>query len=513
VLRKQKNVIIVSIFFMNIKEIIIMARNETLMQYFEWYLSNDGIWWKRCMAKAKPLADAGVTGVWLPPAYKGTSQDDVGYGVYDMYDLGEFDQKGTIRTKYGTKEEYIKAIKTFQKEGVKVYADIVLNHRLGADETEDVMAYTVAQNDRNQVTGGERLIKVWSKFTFPGRKGKYSKFIWDHNSFTGTDWDENTKEKGQLYCFSGKKWEQQTDIENGNYDYLMGCDVDMDNPEVVDEIFNWLSWYIDETGIDGVRLDAVKHIKFDFYRDMIKRIRTAKKIPLPAVGEYWSGDIGRLQYYLDTVENQMSLFDVTLHYNFYNASVQGAGFDMKMIFDNALVQYRPDNAVTFVDNHDTQYGQSLESFIQDWFKPLAYAIILLREAGMPCIFYSDFYGNPGRDRPAVPNLERLIRIRKSYAYGEQKDYFDDFHIVGWTRGGDKEHPDSGLAVLMSNAEGGGKDMYVGKQFAGELFYDAMGECTEPVQVREDGNCTFYTDSGKVSVWLRKGAFEDIEING
>ena len=271
--------------------------------------------------------------------------------------------------------------------------------------------------------------------------------------------------------------------------------------------------YIDELGFDGVRLDAVKHIKFDFYRDMIKRIRSAKKISLPAIGEYWSGDIGRLQYYLDTVENQMSLFDVTLHYNFYNASVQGVGFDMKMIFDNALVQYRPDNAVTFVDNHDTQYGQSLESFIQDWFKPLAYAIILLREAGLPCIFYSDFYGNPGRDRPAVPNLEKLIRIRKSYAYGEQKDYFDDFHIVGWTRGGDKEHPDSGLAVLMSNAEGGAKDMYIGKQFAGELFYDAMGDCTEPVQVREDGNCTFYTDSGKVSVWVRKGAFEDIEING
>ena len=56
-------------------------------------------------------------------------------------------------------------------------------------------------------------------------------------------------------------------------------------------------------------------------------------------------------------------------------------------------------------------------------------------------------------------------------------------------------------------------MYVGKQFAGEMFYDAMGDCTEPVQVREDGNCTFYTDSGKVSVWVRKGAFEDIEING
>lgn len=74
------------------------------MQYFEWYLPNDGLWWKRCAAKADNLAALGITQVWLPPAYKGISQDDVGYSVYDMYDLGEFDQKGTIRTKYGTKK-------------------------------------------------------------------------------------------------------------------------------------------------------------------------------------------------------------------------------------------------------------------------------------------------------------------------------------------------------------------------------------------------------------------------
>ncbi len=489
-----------------------MSDNQTMIQYFEWYLNNDGIWWKRVAAKAEQLAKLGITGVWLPPAYKATEQDSVGYDVYDMYDLGEFEQKGTVRTKYGTKKEYLDAIKALHKVGIKVYADIVLNHRLGADETEEVMAYTVSPGDRNNTTGGERLVKVWSKFTFPGRKGKYSKFEWNHTCFTGTDWDEITKEKGQLYCFSGKKWQQQTDIENGNFDYLMGCDVDMDNPAVVDEIFNWLSWYIDTTGIDGLRLDAVKHIKFDFYKDMMKRIRSEKKMEIPAVGEYWSGDIGRLEYYLDCVENQMELFDVTLHYNFYNASTQGAGFDMKMIFDNSLVSRRPNQAMTFVDNHDTQYGQSLQSFVQDWFKPIAYAIILLREAGHPCIFYSDFYGHPGRDRPAVPNLGKLIMLRKNYAYGEQNDYFDDFHVVGWTRGGDKEHENSGMAVLMSNAEGGSKNMYVGKQFAGELFYDAMGECTDPVTIDENGNCTFYTDGGKVSVWIREGAYQDIEIN-
>jgi alpha-amylase len=40
------------------------------------------------------LSEIGVSAVWIPPAYKGTSVYDVGYGTYDLWDLGEFDQKG-----------------------------------------------------------------------------------------------------------------------------------------------------------------------------------------------------------------------------------------------------------------------------------------------------------------------------------------------------------------------------------------------------------------------------------
>lgn len=48
----------------------------------------------------------------------------MGYGVYDMFDLGEFDQKGSVRTKYGTKDEYVAAIQAAKEAGVRVYADV-----------------------------------------------------------------------------------------------------------------------------------------------------------------------------------------------------------------------------------------------------------------------------------------------------------------------------------------------------------------------------------------------------
>ena len=88
-----------------------MNNNRTLMQYFEWYIKPEDRLWKKVEANANFLNAIGITDVWLPPAYKACGgKDDAGYGVYDLYDLGEFEQKGSIETKYGTKDEYLKAI-------------------------------------------------------------------------------------------------------------------------------------------------------------------------------------------------------------------------------------------------------------------------------------------------------------------------------------------------------------------------------------------------------------------
>ena len=111
--------------------------NGVMMQYFHWYIPPDGTLWNQVKDSVQTLAKAGVTSLWLPPAYKGTGGGyDVGYGVYDMFDLGEFDQKGSIRTKYGTRQEYLDAIAALHSIGVQVYADAVLNHRMGGDHKE-----------------------------------------------------------------------------------------------------------------------------------------------------------------------------------------------------------------------------------------------------------------------------------------------------------------------------------------------------------------------------------------
>ena len=95
------------------------ATNGVMMQFFHWYSPADGSLWDEARARATELAEAGFTAVWLPPAYKGVNgAADVGYGVYDLYDLGEFDQKGSVRTKYGTKQQYLDAVRALQQAGL-----------------------------------------------------------------------------------------------------------------------------------------------------------------------------------------------------------------------------------------------------------------------------------------------------------------------------------------------------------------------------------------------------------
>lgn len=486
--------------------------NQTMMQYFEWNLPPDGLLWQRLSVQASRLKESGVDIVWLPPAYKGSAGGmDVGYGVYDMYDLGEFDQKGSVRTKYGTRDEYLSAIKDLQDAGIAVYADIVMDHRMGADEKEAVEAAKFDWNNRNQQISGEEQIEAWTKFTFPGRKGKYSDFIWDHTCFAGIDWDEKNKDSG-IFLIEGKEWSDEVSKEKGNFDYLMGADVDMDNPAVVEELIRWGRWYAKTTGVDGYRLDAVKHIDFSFFQKWLDAIREEMGRDAFAVGEYWTYNLGELLDYMHRTGGRMSLFDVPLHFNFYNAANGGGNYDMGSIFNNTMISVDKLKTVTFVDNHDSQPGQSLESWVEPWFKPLAYAIILLRRDGLPCVFYADYYGLRDDGVPAVPGLKRMIKVRQRYAYGEQHDYFDHQDVVGWTREGDDEHPDSGCAVLMSDAEGGEKTMYIGPQHKGKQMRDVTRRTQDVITVGEDGNALFFTKGGGVSVYVFDPAYREITLH-
>jgi alpha-amylase len=485
--------------------------NGVMMQYFHWYVPEDGNLWNQLAESAQDLAKVGITSLWLPPAYKGAGGGlDVGYGVYDLFDLGEFDQKGSIRTKYGIKAEYLAAIKKAQEAGISVYADVVFNHKLGADEAEEVEATPFDPENRNETVGDYQMIKAWTHFTFPGRDGKYSTMEWHWWHFDAIDYNDFNGGENAIYLLKGKEFDRNVDLEKGNFDYLMGCDLDMSNPEVCGELKYWGEWYLDTTGVDGFRFDAVKHVSADFFQTWIEEMRDHAQRDLFAVGEYWSYEIDALQSFIETTQGKVSLFDAPLHLNFHIASKSGNDYDLRQIFDNTLVQQQPTLAVTLVDNHDSQPLQALESLVEDWFKPIAYTLILLRREGYPCIFHADYYGAHYKDYGKDGNeyeiwmgshrvlIDRFLFVRQTYAYGEQYDYFDHPNTIGWTRLGDQDHP-GGMAVVISNGDDGSKYMEV--KHPNCTYIDITEYISEPITTNDEGWADFRCNAGSVSVWV------------
>ncbi|MCG9886314.1 MAG: alpha-amylase [Cyanobacteria bacterium] len=489
--------------------------NGVMMQYFHWYLPADGSLWNEVKDQAETLAKIGVTSLWLPPAYKGVGGGyDVGYGVYDLFDLGEFDQKGSVRTKYGTKDEYLKAIKAAQKAGIRIYADAVFNHRLGADEEEEVDATPFNPDNRNQAIGEYQKIKAWTGFTFPGRGDQYSSMKWHWWHFDAIDYNVYNTEERAVYLLKGKEFDRNVDLEKGNFDYLMGCDLDIANPEVTGELKYWGEWYLDTTNVDGFRFDAVKHVSADFFQEWLGHVSHHAQRDVFAVGEYWSYDVEALHSFLETTNGNVTLFDAPLHYNFHKASKSGNSYDMRQIFDNTLVQDQPALAVTLVDNHDSQPLQSLESVVEAWFKPLAYGLILLRREGYPCIFYADYYGAHYKDRGKDGQeyeiwldshreiLDQMLYARQHFSYGDQYDYFDHANTIGWTRLGTEEHP-GGMAVVLSNGDAGSKLMEVGQ--ANRTYIDLTGAIAESITTNDEGWAEFRCAPGSISIWIPEGS--------
>ena len=137
-------------------------------------------------------------------------------------------------------------------------------------------------------------------------------------------------------------------------------------------------------------------------------------------------------------------------------------------------------------------------------------MILLREAGYPCIFYGDYYGAHYKDDKDGTEYEiwmdshqflidKFLYSRQNYAYGQQRDYFDHPNTIGWTRVGDDEHS-GGMAVVLTNGEGGSKWMEIGHPNC--TYVDITEHVKEPITTNADGWAEFRCNGGSVSVWVQ-----------
>ncbi len=123
----------------------VKAQNDIMLQSFYWDVPVDaenkkGLWWNNLSQKADDFRTLGITGLWIPAPSKGNwGIYDMGYGVYDHYDLGNYYQKGSVETRFGSRDELENMVRTMHdttggKSYIDVYADIILNHMYASEE-------------------------------------------------------------------------------------------------------------------------------------------------------------------------------------------------------------------------------------------------------------------------------------------------------------------------------------------------------------------------------------------
>ncbi len=487
--------------------------NPVILQAFDWYFPDPGTkkeipesnLWKYISQKgANQFRNDYFTHVWLPPVSKAFSSDNtynVGYALYDRYDLGEFDQMGRIRTKYGTKNELLDAVKVMHKNELKVIADIVMNHQLGGGIPSNVdYDYGFRVNADGSVNSlGAGQVQAWLTFDFANkwdrnpRKTEYSSFVWRPEHFTGIETFGNYyllrgKQVGKESIFNDLAQLPEKDAElykRVRSRIILGNQLDHLHPEVQRELLLWTKWFINEVGLDGFRVDAVRHMDIPFISmwgkdtaDYMKLIGKEKDMMM--FGENWDGWAERLDAYLlglpsnnvlsysegmgprhyAGINKAMGLFDVPLHYDFQKIAHTNNSYPPTRMIDlphRGLLARNPNYTVTFVDNHDTIPTQQLASYIPADTKIQAYAYILLHQYGVPCVFYRDLYqGNfvspyeSNLKEHFYKNIHALLGLRKTHAYGEGQFFTDNSKpgVLGYKRMGDSAHNGSGLIYLI-----------------------------------------------------------------
>jgi len=422
-----------------------------LMQAFHWDCPRlDGQefkWWNFVSTKLGELKNAGFTALWLPPASKGGNIGgmSMGYDVYDYYDLGKYDQKGSLKTWFGSEDELRKLIRSAHGKGMKVYADLILNHNNGADAAEF-----------NPISNRD----WWTRFT--PKSGLFTR-----------DWT----------CFNPSPYTEGIPVTFGDMPDL--CHI---NPRVSSGILNHAKWLIEEIGYDGFRYDFVKGFGAWIVRAIHDRhySRNGKAVDIFGVGECWAGD-DYIDNWLDSVnswaEHRVGAFDFPLRYRLKELC-DSYGFSLRRLADDGvLMKERPFEAVTFVDNHDFSGNDCV---VND--KMLAYAFILTHE-GYPCVFWKDYF-NYDLGLPGEPNgIERLVQVHKKHAGGATSIiYADDlFYAMERPGAGDQK----GLVFALNNS---GETMkktvrcgFSGKEMSPNAWRGRDSTVTPPpVKVNGDG---------------------------
>ena len=374
--------------------------------------------------------------VWCPPPSKCDSSSSEGYAPTELNDLNNY---------YGTKDELTQMISAISP--AKAIADIVVNHRAGKQS--------------------------WGDFRNPS---------WCDDYYAICSDDEGFSTSGSPMLGSSKKGAPDTGEKYGAY-----RDLDHTNVSVQQGIIDWMNNVLKPAGFVGWRYDFVKGFGAKYVGKY-----NAQSSAAFSVGEYWpSGSYSALspdawgneiKTWISNTQTEggqrSRAFDFALKgamndvfgctWNNNGTPVSGPASGKYGLLSSSANLYisQPEDAVTFVDNHDTGSNQGHWALARDKVG-VAYALILTHP-GFPCVSWSHYFtfaesgsnestypyshltasGSymggetvPGTSKTLRAHIDHLIALRKSVGI----EYNSDRET--------KQATDSGYAAEITGTNG------------------------------------------------------------
>jgi glycosidase len=304
---------------------------------------------------AATTSDLGITGIWLMPISPSPSYH--GYDVTDYYG---------INPQYGTLEDFKRFLAEAQRRGIRVVVDLVLNH-----SSSEHPHFTRALR-------GDPKYRDWYLFVPP-----------DQVPRTRGPWDQQVWQKMNEQFYYGIFWSGMPDL---NYR----------NPEVTAEAYRIADFWLKDVGVDGFRLDAVRHLieDGDVMNDTPETIAWlqgfqshVKRVAPDAltIGEIWT--------VTETVSDYVRADAIDLAFEFelakgiLDAAQNGNKAKLAYALDNVAASYPANRFATMVTNHDQD---RIASVLDEHPARLRLAAgLLLTLPGVPFLYYGEEIGQIG----------------------------------------------------------------------------------------------------------------------
>ena len=298
--------------------------------------------------------DLGITGIWLMPICQSPSYH--GYDVMDYY---------TVEEDYGTNEDFLRLMEEAHKRGIRVIVDMVFNH------TSNQHPWFISSLDPDSE------YRDW--------------YIWvDEAPKWGGPWGQKVWHRADKGYYYGLFWSGMPDL---NYE----------NPEVSEQMLDVARFWLEEMGVDGFRLDAVKFLieegrKLEHTEATLAWLRRFRefyrqvKPEALTVGEVWD-PVGKVAPYIET-----GAFDLAFEFDTAKAIIEsvnsGSRHSIALAHALAAKSYSLGQFAPFITNHDQNRGMS--QLGNDWAKARLAAFLLLTSPGVPFIYYGEEIGMTGR---------------------------------------------------------------------------------------------------------------------